>query len=451
MYTLTQFCHGLCTVVTTWTLNTAGVQLVTACQRPWSAICSLVFSGLTHITPIIPHQQTHLPPSWAELERAISSVSIPNAIVEATPILLTLTGSARASHRASLLQGLSNAQEHLDAFSRLVHKMTSIQNDLRHRVNYIQNALAPIFAIPPEILQRIFEETVLIAEHSTEAAKYMSHVCVHWRALALGTPSLWRNIYVPSTISMRKISDEFIDTCVQRSLSQPLNIAIRDTAPDRTHVLDLLDRVDIVSRLRALSVSQTSDDPDVCALDRLSDKVYPSLESLSLSLSCINPSEPYPLHLDHYPDSFTLSAPQLRSLSVRSVVPWNHLDISTLSSLDVAAMPYSLRMLQTMLRACTHLEMLSLSSIWESQHRLFGEEIDYGRVTFPHLIQLEMKCNDLSIQQLLYREIWAPNLLHIAFSNHDSKSFGNTARFVRVSFAGFMTLMLLIYALSLSH
>ncbi|OCH88457.1 hypothetical protein OBBRIDRAFT_734375 [Obba rivulosa] len=91
---------------------------------------------------------------------------------------------------------------------------------------------SPIYSLPVELLARIFHLGVLDAPHPDHAPPghtfevLVSHVCAHWRAVALHTSYLWTTIHfriVPHlarartylTRNTKQLVDIFVDTCAQ--------------------------------------------------------------------------------------------------------------------------------------------------------------------------------------------------------------------------------------------
>ncbi|KAJ6607511.1 hypothetical protein B0H10DRAFT_551566 [Mycena sp. CBHHK59/15] len=52
-----------------------------------------------------------------------------------------------------------------------------------------RNALSPVSRLPPEMLSRIF--LFCSDSDSLKWIKEVSHICRHWRSVALGCPNLW--------------------------------------------------------------------------------------------------------------------------------------------------------------------------------------------------------------------------------------------------------------------
>ncbi|EPS98416.1 hypothetical protein FOMPIDRAFT_1094423, partial [Fomitopsis schrenkii] len=85
------------------------------------------------------------------------------------------------------------------------------------------NTLAPIAVLPPETLCAIFSHATDIASRDASnkaAACYsmisISHVCKHWREVALGCPILW------STLHFDAMPPQCIAEFLRRSQEVPL-------------------------------------------------------------------------------------------------------------------------------------------------------------------------------------------------------------------------------------
>ncbi|KAF7980615.1 hypothetical protein HWV62_37398 [Athelia sp. TMB] len=96
------------------------------------------------------------------------------------------------------LAQLDSAPEHLKAAQERLQLKRSI---LRQYSTEHAALLSPIRRLPPEILAAIFMHLLpkTWATHRVDARRNRmlpSHICQHWRALALATPGLWANISV---------------------------------------------------------------------------------------------------------------------------------------------------------------------------------------------------------------------------------------------------------------
>ena len=99
-------------------------------------------------------------------------------------------------------------------------------SELRFR----ENTTNPIARLPPEILGYIFLWHVAIEQKFSwrwggeDYYRWMrvTHVCHHWREVALNTPRLWTNIFVVFTIGL----EDRINSFLARSGQAPLRLHI---------------------------------------------------------------------------------------------------------------------------------------------------------------------------------------------------------------------------------
>ncbi|KAG6807680.1 hypothetical protein H0H92_006723, partial [Tricholoma furcatifolium] len=199
-----------------------------------------------------------------------------------------------------------------------------------------RNALHFTCRFPIEILGTIFEEVathddalVLESLGSDERRlswiQAVSHVCSHWRNVALRTPNLWANIPIEST--------EWAAEMLRRSTSTPLTLSYSYRRCRRERDEQILTMLNEVlskesSRIQSLSVSLAAK-----MGSRLSDLVpflhsAPLLEYLELHLK-EDPREPQKI--------LVLSSPLIRHLSLkRCSLAWDAQAVaSTFSNLQV--------------------------------------------------------------------------------------------------------------------
>ncbi|KAJ3545840.1 hypothetical protein NMY22_g2286 [Coprinellus aureogranulatus] len=122
---------------------------------------------------------------------------------------------------------------------------------LEHEVAAVkacQNATVPINRLPPEILSQVFLD-VRGKEARVEAASWVTvtHVCRHWRDIALRFTNLWTHLAFPHP--------DFTELMLSRSGSAPLHIEAEDSAFGDGRSLDILRKVlSQVARIHTISL-----------------------------------------------------------------------------------------------------------------------------------------------------------------------------------------------------
>src|SRR3984885_8964598 len=115
---------------------------------------------------------------------------------------------------------------------------------LRRRAlcNYRQmlvTLLSPVRRLPPELLGEIFRYCLPQNYHEKGAHKAVmlpSHVCKHWRDVALSTPTLWTNVVLHVTNETFESQAALVTAWFSRSGGLPLSFALEG----RENVLPIL-------------------------------------------------------------------------------------------------------------------------------------------------------------------------------------------------------------------
>ena len=250
-----------------------------------------------------------------------------------------------------------------------------------------RNSLTPIFLLPPELLARIFHFHAL-AEPPWHLANKLgwikvTHVCRHWRQVALDHASLW------ARISGFPVSTRWITEQLSRAKSSPLVIELLGNPTLETislfpshlpHTREL--------RLRGLNMIHFNGIKDLCALEA------PELEHFELSVSVTKPLTSQ----DFVGASlFHGKAPKLRTLSLCQVrVPWSFFPRCQFSQLKIvlceeewneSSTLASLNQLIDVLTNCPNLEVLVLECCLPS---ILSEHINNRTVHLPRLSHLTL-------------------------------------------------------------
>ncbi|TCD67484.1 hypothetical protein EIP91_012345 [Steccherinum ochraceum] len=147
--------------------------------------------------------------------------------------------------------------------------------NLKRRINCQRSA---IYRLPPEVLSLIFlnyrKQLELHVDYGagTIAPTYrwiwITHVCHHWREVALNTAQLWTEIYIESS----QKADERIRASIERSNGAPLTIVyknhtpgslklLRNLAPDIVHAASLTLHIPTSTMMEDVAISFPSHAP----------------------------------------------------------------------------------------------------------------------------------------------------------------------------------------------
>ncbi|GLB35620.1 putative F-box-like [Lyophyllum shimeji] len=224
---------------------------------------------------------------------------------------------------------------------RLVEALSAVRAKL--------NDLAPISALPAEVLECIFEICVswLYEYRRPQNRLAWTQVCRKWRSVSLSAARLWRCIDLSDSL----LTDEFL----LRSGSAPIHLISTSTSPPRLCIGDLEPHAE---RVQTLDVHFFPEDlinlfaslgPDLVNLASLSLKVPPVSTSIVLDIKA--------------------RVPGLRRLALEGVaIPW-HLCVSlthlSLRGLGAGYSP-SINELLTIFKSSPNLEYLRLQWITPS-------------------------------------------------------------------------------------
>lgn len=148
---------------------------------------------------------------------------------DSTPILVTQPPSRRAGRVATLkvmCTTLDSYQDKLDAIGR---RHAELKTRLMRQRAMCVSALAPISAMPPELLQEVFtfvsaQKMYTRPPHYPHAGSRLAQVCSEWREVALRQQDLWSSFDVSNTGA-----GTAIDTFLSRSGSLPFRLRVNDS------------------------------------------------------------------------------------------------------------------------------------------------------------------------------------------------------------------------------
>ncbi|KAH9949130.1 hypothetical protein B0H21DRAFT_154796 [Amylocystis lapponica] len=217
----------------------------------------------------------------------------------------------------------------------------------------LRNTLAPINRLPNELLVEIFSGLTQDRPESTDVT-HASHVCRHWRHLALTNAKLWCNIWLPrrkqALENLRRSKGALIHVshddqeavCVGYSTALSVAIVVPHTHRVKSLRLSLCDTM--LESMQAFALSAA-----------------PHLQELSLEKLCFDVYD-----ICDGPIIFKDDLPALRSLSLSSVtIPWSSRILKNLVHLQLVythvqnSLP-TLQRLLDILEQCPGLECLIL-------------------------------------------------------------------------------------------
>ena len=283
--------------------------------------------------------------------------------------------------------GIHDPGAHVTAIST-VDKGIDAARQLVRSLLTRRNALMPISRLPPEILARVFHLLVLEDPHFSGERKLdwieVTHVCRHWRQVALDNSSLWARI--PDIWK----HTEWISEMLARAKNAPLDIESHAGArPSPEALLMIPPHLSHTRQLRFRNLSTLHSD----SIREIFSWEAPALEHFELMVA-----EDLPQVIT-FPDLggnmlFKGHAPRLRTFSLSQlVIPWSLIPRGQLVQLKIAVpqedvhSPGDLNQLIDLLVNCPALEILALESCLSSQLT----EFPHGRtIHLPHLSRLRL-------------------------------------------------------------
>ena len=260
-----------------------------------------------------------------------------------------------------------------------------------------RNALMPISLIPPEILARVFdllmlEEPPLFGRRNLGWIK-VTHVCRHWRQVALDDSSLWARIWGIQT------NTKWIPEMLARAKNAPLDIKLNAdkwTSPET--LLMIPPHLFHTRQLRLYSLYT----PHFDHVREIFSSEAPALEHFELTVTTYSPIDCKDLGLNVL---FKGHAPRLRAFSLsRLVIPWSLIPRGQLTQLKIAYpdegfySPGDLNQLVDLLVNCPALEILTLESCLPSQLAEFPHD---RTIHLSHLSHLHLRGPTSHIMNML--------------------------------------------------
>jgi hypothetical protein len=249
-----------------------------------------------------------------------------------------------------------------------------------------RNALVPISLLPPEILARVFH--LLVLEEPPFSARRnlgwirVTHVCRHWREVALDDSSLW------ARIGGTPANKKWISEMLARARNAPLDIEFNGVARSSPEALLMIPlHLSRTRQFRFHSLSTLHSD----SVREIFSWEAPALEHFEFSVTAYYPFTFRDLGVNML---FKGHTPRLRTFSLFRVdIPWSLIPRGQLTQLKIARSNEELHssgdlnQLIDLLVNCPALEILALECCLPSQLT----EFSHGRtIHLSHLSRLRL-------------------------------------------------------------
>ncbi|KAG6826122.1 hypothetical protein H0H92_001055 [Tricholoma furcatifolium] len=303
-------------------------------------------------------------------------------------------------------------QKHIEAYeSRICYYKT------RH------NALTVTCRIPTEILASIFSHVVLdnVEDYADARSvrhyctKTFSHICSHWREVALSTPTLWSTINLGDTLTWTL-------EMLQHSKTAPLSVihageVSKKAYPALIQILNshspriknlLLDYQPSLWSDEYDESEVISTDENRAILELLGQHDFFNMERLAIK----TPSETYLYEDAALPDEIITQLTSLKHLALRGYgINWEGFSaFKGLKSLTITRIPHNFRpSMVHLLRFISWvplLETLVVADI-DSRQPILPSNIEHVRM--EHLDHLDLSCNSISIINSFFGSLIFPN------------------------------------------
>lgn len=167
-------------------------------------------------------------------DQALSSLlSVQCPSVDITPLFLATSPTERQRRAVRLNSVLVDVIESISLVSLLEGKVLSLLRKLEAWRAEVTQPLAPISALPVELLRPIFE--MAVEEGGWRSSVRLSHVCSRWRAVSVNHGQLWSELDIHQSSQSRIMS-----LFAHRSANTRLHLSLREPHPGAAF-LDIID------------------------------------------------------------------------------------------------------------------------------------------------------------------------------------------------------------------
>jgi len=313
-----------------------------------------------------------------------------------------------------------------DAQSQIDQEIDALEATIR-TLKRRRNAVSFVSRLPPEVLSNVFRLTRTIMQLQDSDRQYslawirVTHVCWHWRTVAINCPDLWNRVVIP-------LEQGWLEEILRRSKKTPLFIIADVRLFPRDGVQEFRTLWLHISRVRELDVSTLGTfGSSTWSRDCLPEHPTPApmLETFKLSHVELIAEKQFP------DDFFQGDVPALRQLTVMNFpVNWESPSFKQLVQLTVSFSSWDNRVAPSMRQMLDFLGNLPNLEILELQHAF--PVVDVPAVTLvsdrtialPRLKRLTVNSIFLSCSNVL-RQLRFPSLkfLDLQFSQVDPRDF----------------------------
>ncbi|KAI0774633.1 hypothetical protein BD413DRAFT_301484 [Trametes elegans] len=283
------------------------------------------------------------------------------------------------------------------------------------QLHTIQNQVAPMNRLPPELLTMIFRHVRLVAPKSNRDMFSISHVCRYWRDVALCSPALWTRLVLKSTRG--------IGAFVKRSKNLPLQFEVSTTHVPITVIRSQIHAV--AHRIRSLEINLPRYDGLTEIYSTLRRIQLPMLEELALLQK---PLTEYEVLQQLNPDANLYepgcgNMPALRSLKLYNLpVPFLPETPTAITHISIEYLVPTVPALMKLLERCPLLEHLSLVG--------YGPEDGptFETISLPNLRHFKLTTREEPALQYILSKLILPPHTTISYALTNWTSDGTLAR-----------------------
>jgi hypothetical protein len=297
----------------------------------------------------------------------MSTEQLPHRFADPLGSNRMLSLSEEAHVRSSYWKANSN-------ISRLDVQINDLLLRRRALCNYRQmlvTLLSPIRRLPPELLGEIFRYCLpqnYDEKGAHKAVMLPSHVCKHWRDVALSTPTLWTNIVLRVTDETFESRVALVTAWFSRSGGLPLSF----TLEGQENVLPILSfLLQYCNRWQYINLSVPSETL------RCLEAAKGHLKGLETMV--INDRYIWLRDTSYSVEHIFESAPRLRKVSLNSRFVWNDGSWAQLTELDTGYVSYTVGNCLALMQSMRNLQKLKIcigsGAVEEHRHSIFSHPL----------------------------------------------------------------------------